>query len=449
MSVYPANSPIEADGLYAEHHASLSARHDAALERCAADCLVIFSGRPRTAFLDDQDYPFVCNPHFLAWVPLDALPMSYIVYRPGDRPKLIYYQPQDYWHVVPAEPGGSWTRHFDIRIVRNEEELQAHAPKDPENCILLGEIDVARDALGIKHQNPAIALDILHYARGRKTSYELACMRQASERGVRGHRAAEAAFREGRSEFEIHQAYGAAVGHADSELPYPNIIALNAHGAILHYTNLDRVAPDDYRSLLIDAGARVCGYAADITRTYAFEDPRFADLIRLVDELQRELISRIHPGVSFVDLHVEAHRLIAEVLLAAGLARGTADELLELGITAAFFPHGLGHLLGLQVHDVGGHLQDEKGTLAGPPREHPYLRLTRVLEENMVLTVEPGLYAIDMLLAKLEKTPAKEHVVWSAVDWLRDYGGIRIEDNVRVSADGCENLTRAAFAHSN
>ena len=120
--------------------------------------------------------------------------------------------------------------------------------------------------------------------------------------------------------------------------------------------------------------------------------------------------------------------------------------MIATGVTAAFMPHGMGHLLGVQVHDVGGFMENETGTTIDPPSGHPYLRLTRVLEENMVLTIEPGLYIIDMLLEELRGTPAESHVNWSTVDALRPYGGVRIEDNVRVLTDGCENLTRDAFA---
>ncbi len=91
-------------------------------------------------------------------------------------------------------------------------------------------------------------------------------------------------------------------------------------------------------------------------------------------------------------------------------------------------------------------MENESGTTIDPPSGHPYLRLTRVLEEDMVLTIEPGLYIIDMLLDNLRGTPAESLVNWSAVDALRPFGGIRIEDDVRVLADGCENLTRDAFA---
>jgi Xaa-Pro dipeptidase len=321
-----------------------------------------------------------------------------------------------------------------------------HLPVDRDKVVLIGEIDDEAHAFGIDRINPSSTLNVLHYARGIKTGYELACLRLASRRGATGHIAAEVAFREGKSEFEIHRAYCKAVSHTDVELPYSNIIALNQNGAVLHYTNLQREVPAESRSFLIDAGARVHGYSSDITRTYSNGDTRFAALIERMESMQLDIVSRVKAGVDYRDMHVETHRLLAGVLNDTELATGDPDTLIATGVTSAFFPHGLGHLLGLQVHDVGGFMESEGGTTIDPPSGHPFLRLTRVLEEDMVLTIEPGVYIIDMLLENLRGTPAEGHVNWKTVDALRPFGGIRIEDDVRVLADGSENLTRDAFA---
>jgi Xaa-Pro dipeptidase len=165
-----------------------------------------------------------------------------------------------------------------------------------------------------------------------------------------------------------------------------------------------------------------------------------------MEVLQLEIVASVRAGLDYRDLHIETHRLLAGVLVDAELATGDPETLLATGVTSAFFPHGLGHLLGLQVHDVAGHMQDASGTNIDPPSGHPYLRLTRVLQEDMVLTIEPGLYIIDMLLENLRGSPAESHVNWRTVDALRPFGGIRIEDNVRVLANGVENMTRDAFA---
>ena len=433
--------------LYAAHVAEVCRRHDHALEQAGASHAVIFSGAPRYAFLDDNTYPFRANPHFLGWVPLTGLPLSYVVYTPSETPVLVYYQPHDYWHPVPGSPDGYWTPQFDVRVVHELDDAAGQLPEDRDKCILIGEVDDPAHAFGIERINPTTAVNILHFARGSsKTPYELACMRLASRRAALGHLAAAAAFDEGDSEFGIHQAYCNATRHAENELPYSNIIGLNEHGAILHYTDLDREPPAESRSFLIDAGAQVHGYASDITRTYSRGNGRFAELITRMEALQLELVGRIRAGVDYRELHLDTHRLIAGVLVESGLASGDAETLLKEGVTSAFMPHGIGHLLGIQVHDVAGFMENESGTTIDPPSGHPFLRLTRALEEDMVLTIEPGLYIIDMLLDDLRGTPGEALVNWDVVDALRPCGGVRIEDNVRVLADSCENLTRDAFA---
>ena len=431
--------------LYAEHIETLTKRHDHALEKAGASHAVIYSGNPRIAFLDDYQMPFKANPHFVSWAPLIRLPFSYIVYTPGETPILIYFQPHDYWHVVPGAPDGYWTNQFDIRIVHTLDEVGTHLPNEREKCVFIGDIEDDALAYGIERVNPTTTLNVLHYARGIKTEYELAVMRLASQRGVQGHIAAEAAFRNGASEFDIHRAYCKAVSHTEPELPYGNIVALNEHGAVLHYTDFDRQPPTVSRSFLIDAGAQVHGYASDITRTYSSGDERFQALIDRMLLMQQEIVSKVQTGVDYRELHVGTHKLLAAVLVDAELANGDPDTLLETGVTSAFFPHGLGHLLGIQVHDVGGFMASEGGTTIDPPSGHPFLRLTRKLEENMVLTIEPGLYAIDMLLENLKGSPAESLVNWKTVDWLRPFGGIRLEDNVRVLSNSQENLTHDAF----
>jgi len=432
--------------LYADHLATVSARHDDALEKSGAAHAVVFSGSLKYCFLDDHSYPFKPNPHFVAWAPLLALPLSYIVYTPGEKPVLLYFQPHDYWHPVPGAPDGYWARHFDVRILHTLDEIAEHLPAERDKCVLIGEIDDVAHAFGIERVNPSSTINILHYARGIKTAYELECLRLAAHRGAAGHIAAEASFRDGASEFDIHRAYCKAVDHTDSELPYGNIVALNEHGAILHYTNLERQAPAESRSFLIDAGAQVHGYASDITRTYSANDARFTALIERMDLMQLEIVSRLRAGLDYRELHVETHRLLAGVLNDSELASGDPDTLLATGVTTAFFPHGLGHLLGLQVHDVGGFMENESGTPIDPPSGHPFLRLTRELQADMVLTIEPGCYVIDMLLENLRGTEAEQHINWNTVDWLRPFGGVRVEDDVRVLAEGSENFTRDAFA---
>jgi Xaa-Pro dipeptidase len=116
-------------------------------------------------------------------------------------------------------------------------------------------------------------------------------------------------------------------------------------------------------------------------------------------------------------------------------------------VTSVFFPHGIGHLLGLQVHDVAGLAADPSGTREAPrPEGHPFLRLTRTLEPGFVVTVEPGIYFIDLLLDEARADGRGRHIDWAAVERLKPFGGIRIEDDVACTPGTPENLTRDAFA---
>jgi Xaa-Pro dipeptidase len=255
------------------------------------------------------------------------------------------------------------------------------------------------------------------------------------------------AFRDGASEHEILIAFLTAARQTENELPYPAIIATNTHGAVLHYQNYDResVAPG---SLLIDAACSTNGYAADITRTHVFEDPEFTNMVVDLDRAQQKICAKVRPGASFADLHEFAHRAIAQLLNDWELVRRDPDELVEQGTTALFLPHGLGHFLGIQVHELGGAMADTSGMELERDPRFPHLRLVRTLEEGQVLTIEPGLYFIETLLAQLRQSKVSGDVDWSRIDRLKQFGGIRIEDNLVVTSEGAENLTRQAFAPS-
>jgi Xaa-Pro dipeptidase len=434
--------------LYPAHLAVLRQRADAALARGGFDHLVVPSGNLHYQLFDDRDYPYAVNPQFKAWVPLTRNPGSWLVYTPGSRPTLVYLQPFDYWHVVPQAPNGYWVEHFDIVVIRTPEEALQHLPKSPARCAILGE---AQGALGdYAPNNPQTVIDHLEYHRAFKTPYEIAMMREATRRGVRGHRAAERAFRAGASEFGIHLAYCQAAGQDAGELPYGNIVALNEHGAVLHYTELGRLPPKPARSFLIDAGGSHGGYACDITRTYSADTgDEFQSLIDAVDVAQQAMCAQVRAGFDYKQLHLDAHLALAGILEEFGIIKVSPQAALETGVSSAFFPHGIGHGIGLQVHDVAGFAASDAGGTIARPEGHPYLRLTRVLEPGMVVTIEPGIYFIDMLLEKLKQDGHADSVDWARVDAFRPYGGIRIEDDVACTDGDPLNLTREGFAATN
>lgn len=429
---------------YADHLRQVRALFDEALTVDGFDGVVIASGSPHMQYLDDMPYPFKANPHFKYWLPLTRHPHCFIVYAPGAKPVLIYYQPVDFWHKAEDVPISFWTEQFEIKVIQQPEQAKALMPKSGRHAYL-GE---PRPPVENLVHDPKVLMDHLNYQRAYKSEYELACMREASLSGARGHVAAEQAFRAGASEFEIHAAFCEASVQTTDELPYAAIVALNSNGATLHYQMLERARPahGNLHSFLIDAGAQHNGYASDITRSYSFEDTTFQALIDGMEREQQALCADVRAGTDFRELHLATHRAVAGLLVEFGLVKVSAEAAFERGITRTFLPHGLGHLLGLQVHDVGGTQARPEGGSIGRPEGHPFLRLTRTLEPEMVLTIEPGLYFITPLLAELRASPEGNDIDWERVDAMRRFGGIRIEDNVRVTDGEPENLTRDAFA---
>lgn len=427
-------------------HVQIQRRHtDEALAATGCDALAIYAGGHHMQFLDDQPYPFKPNPHFRLWTPLADAADCWIVYRPGQRLQLVFLQPVDYWYKPPQTPNEFWTDQFDIKIIRDASEAKAHIAS-VARCAFIGEWREEFTDWGFTGRNPEPLMHRLHYVRAFKTEYELECMRRASRMAARGHKAAEAAFRAGASEYEINMAYIGATGQTENELPYPNIVGLNSNTAVLHYQNQERTAPAQLRSFLIDAGAQFHGYASDITRTYSRENDDFAALIKAMDSEQLGLCSEVHAGVDYADIHLSAHRRIAKILRDFDVITAAPDEALASGLSSVFFPHGIGHLLGLQVHDVAGFTVTPDGKQKARPQGHPYLRLTRTLEPGVVVTIEPGLYFIDQLLEKARTSPLGKQIDWQQVERFKPYGGIRVEDNVAATTGEPENLTRPAFA---
>ena len=427
--------------LYSAHFEAWEQRFADACSACGVDGAVVFSGAVKYRHRDDLEYPFFAEPYFKAWVPY-AYPDAVLRVVPGETPLMVYVRDESFWHMPAPEPQGFWTDRFEIRSVATREALVSELGAVSR---LAGIGDEARKESGFASVNDPLLLSHLDYLRAFKTPYEVACMQEANRVGALGHAATQCTLSGEPSEFELNEIYCRASGQRESSLPYQNIVALNEHAAVLHYQNLDRQAPGQFRTFLLDAGGDCNGYASDITRTCSPPDDPFGDLIDSLNAMQRQLCEEARPGLNYVSLNDRAHQLLAEVLAEHGITRCGADEAYERGITRTFLPHGLGHLLGLQVHDAGGRLEAPGGAEREPPAEHPFLRLTRTLEPGFVVTIEPGLYFIPALLEDLRQRAAGRSVDWECVARWLPYGGIRVEDDVLVTENGSRNLTRPAL----
>lgn len=430
---------------YAAHLRWVTGGWERALAASGFDAVLVAAGWPQNRLFDDQAPFFRPNPHFALWFPYPHCEGAALLFAPGRRTKLYFHQPEDYWVLPPAPP--SWADvHFELAAFADAKQLEQALLKDAggRRTAFIGERAPKNLAAEL---NPAALVNRLHHQRAWKTEFEVSCLAQASEQGVAGHLAARAAHQDGGSEFDILGAYLKAAEQTEADLPYPCIIGLDEHAAVLHYQHYQRSRRPKSRVLLIDAGASCRGYGCDITRTWPTAQAGiFADLINALDEQQRELIDGIQPGLSYVQLHLAMHRRICALLSRFELVKCSADAAFEQGISRTFMPHGLGHLLGLQTHDVGGWQHDPEGGQKPPPKGHESLRLTRTLEAGMVCTIEPGLYFIPMLLRELRNQPCAKAVNWPLTESLLPCGGARIEDDVLVTSTGVRNLTREAFA---
>lgn len=429
---------------YREHVAELERRYAATLAEHGLDALIIHSGTPiKRAEADDQFWPLRPVPHFQHWLPL-AAPDCALVIRPGTRPLLVWPRPPTIWESEPNVDADAtrWRDSFDVVEVTSAQDARAYLPR--EGAAAIGERRAPPPWLPSDVPlNPPDLVQALDELRVRKTVYEVRCIAEANRRAALGHRAVAQAFQAGdQSELALHLLFLGATGQDDPETPYKNIVALGPHAATLHHIVYGRTASArPAESLLIDAGASFQGYTSDITRTHVKGNgataDAFGELLRRVDAMQQRLCAQVEIGLPYPMLHERAHQAVAEILSEMRIVRLGADQIVEQGITRAFFPHGLGHSLGLQCHDVG--------CAETPPTEATdWLRNTRPIEQGQVFTIEPGVYFIPGRLEPLAQGPHAGSVDWPLVRRLGDLGGVRIEDDVHVAGGSgvIVNLTR-------
>ncbi|MEO1535404.1 MAG: M24 family metallopeptidase [Planctomycetota bacterium] len=279
-------------------------------------------------------------------------------------------------------------------------------------------------------------------ARRAKDAHEIEVIRRACAATARGFTAAKNAIAQPNAtersiEVDLTLACLRAGGHG---MGYHTIVGTGSNAAILHFSAGDRIARDG-EFVLIDAGCHIDGYTADVSRTFVKGTPtqQHRDLYAIVLEAERFALEHCKPGQEFRALHLQTAAKLAEGLVHLGILRGDPAGLVERDAHANFFPHGLGHLVGLGVRDASGYL---------PGRERSdrfglaFLRMDLPLEAGMVTTVEPGLYFIEPLLAQPDRRERfADCTAWDAVDRWLHIGGVRIEDDVLVTDAEPVNLT--------
>lgn len=328
--------------------------------------------------------------------------------------------------------------HYDSALPKVLKEL------DPEKIYCIDEVQA--EFLEEFDRKTPIDLDVLPdaitHCRVFKTEWELEQMREAARVNNIAHTEVLKALKPGMYEYELKAVFDYhQIKNGLMQDAYNGIFASGSNSAILHYVENNRQAKDG-DLFLIDAGFERNGYASDYSRTYPVNGTFTASqsaVYEAVLEAQKQVIEMIKPEAKMEDLHIHAARTMMQGLKEADIINGSIDDLMENDIFALFFPHGLGHFLGLDTHDVGGY---PKGVERIDRPGIKYLRMRRSLQPGMVITIEPGLYMVPALLKPaLENEKIAHFLNKEKIEELYDFGGVRIEDNIVVTEDGYENLT--------
>ncbi len=273
-----------------------------------------------------------------------------------------------------------------------------------------------------------------------KDSEEIELVRRLATIANAGYQKLKTSIRPGISERQIQLDYEMAVLYAGSEkFPYDSIVGTGSHSATLHAIPTARIVKDG-EHVLIDAGADLHDYCVDITRIFPANGKRSERLKTIYDlvlKAQTESIAMCVPGTKWKDVHLKSAEVMAQGLIDLGILKVSAEEAIQNNTISVFFPHGVGHMVGLRVRDVGGPQNPDPKKYAGAR-----LRVDMVLEENHLMTVEPGLYFIEALLHDAEtRRTFGDQVNWQEAEKWLDFGGVRIEDDILTTSRGPDNLT--------
>ncbi len=416
---------------------------------------ILWSGSRSSRNFPANNFPFRSSSHFLYFA---GLPMEEAVVR-LERGKLELF--------MDNAPGSSqlWygempTRDRLAEIINADaafpmQELKSRATnaatipvQNPTTKITQSDI-LNRDIYASNHPT-GIDLELTKAIISLRLSHDamaLTELKQAAAVTIKAHKAGMAATKDAQFEANIRAAMESVIISHNMTCAYPSIVTV--HGEVLH--NEQYHHPLQIGDLLLtDVGAETpLGWASDLTRTWPVSgkfSPTQRDIYDVVLAAHDACIAKVKPGVEYLDIHLLAAQVIAEGLVNLGILKGKAEDLVEMDAHALFFPHGVGHLLGLDVHDMED-LGDLAGYEIGRVRSHRFglgfLRLNRPLIPGMLVTIEPGFYQVPGILNDPEMHQKYQDIVnWEKLEKFSDVRGIRIEDDVLVTENDAEVLTQ-------
>ncbi|GKT52707.1 XAA-Pro dipeptidase [Colletotrichum tofieldiae] len=330
----------------------------------------------------------------------------------------------------------------DVKYTTDVNAELARLGKGPKNTVFAIQNQVLDNItfLEFDDKNFSILKDAIERCRVVKDDYEVALTRKANAVSTIGHHAVVEYVKKAKNERELEALFlQRSVANGAKNQAYHGIFAGGRAAATLHYVAND--APLEGKlNLLLDAGTEWNCYASDITRTFPISgkfSKESREIYDIVLKMQLETTAALKEGVVWDDIHLLAHKIAIDGLHSIGIFKGDKDEILKSRTSVAFFPHGLGHYLGMDTHDVGGN-----ANYADTDPMFRYLRVRGTLPAGSIVTVEPGIYFCSFIIEPYLKDPAHSKFIDNAVlEKYWDVGGVRIEDNILITKDGSENLT--------
>jgi Xaa-Pro dipeptidase len=393
----------------------------------------------------DYEFPFRQESNFLYLTGVNE-PDFHLLIEPASNIYYLFAPKRDTQYAVwngYVRPLDEYKEIYNPDYIRYDTEIEEVLKQLKPDKVYCLNIEQAADMnkLGYKTNIDTLP-DALVDCRIIKSEWELDQMRYAGKITSLAHREVMKAIQPDMYEYQLKAVFDYT--HLKNGLmqeAYTGIYGGGKNSAILHYVeNSAQIKEGDL--FLIDAGYEYNGYAHDVTRTYP-ANGKFTELqagvYDAVLNAHKECIEASKPGMQMEELHMMAAKIMMQGLLDIGLVKGNLDEILDNNIFALFFPHGLGHFLGLDTHDVGGY---PKGVDHIDRPGIKYLRVRRKLEPGMVITIEPGLYMVPALLEPaLNNADQARYLNGDLLKTMYEFGGVRIEDNIVITEDGYEDLT--------
>jgi len=397
---------------------------------------------------NDEPQPFRQRRYF-NYLSGCALPDCYLAYNIGTSKLTLFIPPIDpdevIWSGLPLSTDEA-LKIYDVDDVRPSTEVNPFltSPQSPKSTVWTIHDQVSEHITFIEFENKDFKLlkEAIEECRVVKDDYEIALTRKANSISTLAHTAVLKAVKHVQNERELEAIFlQQCVANGCREQAYGSIVASGTNAATLHYQkNYEPLA--GRWNLLLDAGGEYQCYASDITRTFPITgqfNKESRQIYDLVLRMQDECTEMLKDGVVWDDVHARAHKIAIDGLLKLRILTGSAEEIFEARTSVAFFPHGLGHYLGMDTHDTGGHPNyEDKDSM------YRYLRVRGKLPAGSIITVEPGVYFCRFIIEPFLKDPKhSKYIDEKVLNRYWDVGGVRIEDNVLITRNGYENLTTA------